>query len=95
MTTGRGPGHVGEHAARRPEFLEREVYRQRRLLDALRLLPALGVILFIFPALIQGSAPGSTAGKLIYFFVAWVGLIVLCAVLVRLRTRSHTQDDGR
>ncbi len=84
---GQGPRMAAGRTLGRPAFLEREVYRKRRLIDALRLLPALGVILFVFPALIQDESGGSTAGRLIYFFVVWVGLIGLCAVLVRLRPK--------
>ena len=92
---GQAPRAPAGRSLGQPEFLEREVYRKRRLIDALRLLPALGVIFFIFPALIQDETGGSTAGRLIYFFAVWVGLIVLCAVLVRLRTQPPDPSERR
>ena len=67
----------------RPEFLEQNVYRRRRLLDAVKLLPALGACLFLVPGLILGAEAGSTALRLVYFFFVWMVLIVLCAMLVR------------
>lgn len=68
------------------EFLERSVYRRRRLLDAVKLLPILGLLVFLVPALILGESAGSTATRLIYFFFCWAGLIACCALLVRALT---------
>ena len=56
---------------RRPEFLEQGTYRRRRLIDAVKLLPVLGLFLFLMPALILGGAAGSTAARLVYFFFCW------------------------
>lgn len=67
----------------RPEFLEHDVYRRRRLIDAVKLLPILGLCLFLAPALILGDGAGSTALRLIYFFVMWAALILICACLIR------------
>lgn len=72
------------------EFVERDLYRRRRLVDALRLLPVLGAGLFLMPPLILGDASASTAMRLTYFFSCWVALIGLCAMLVRvLRRRGN------
>ncbi|MEM9581880.1 MAG: hypothetical protein AAGA08_02085 [Pseudomonadota bacterium] len=67
----------------RSEFLEHSVYRRRRLLDAIKLLPFLGAAFFLFPALMMGGGGGSTAIHLVYYFFVWCGLIGLCAVFVR------------
>ncbi|MEM6594934.1 MAG: hypothetical protein AAF672_09085 [Pseudomonadota bacterium] len=67
----------------RTEFLQRSLYRRKRLFDALKLLPVVGTILFVFPALLLAGEPGTTAVRLVYFFICWVGLISLCALLVR------------
>ncbi len=67
----------------RAEFLEQSVYRRRRAIDALKLLPVLGAALFLLPPLILAEESGSTALRLVYFFLAWVSLIVICAMLVR------------
>ena len=73
------------------EFVERALYRKRRLIDGIRLLPVLGAGLFLIPALTLGDAAASTASRLIYFFVCWCGLIALCAYLVRILQR---REDG-
>ncbi|MBY5972991.1 hypothetical protein KUV28_11565 [Ferrimonas balearica] len=77
----------------RPVFLERQSYRQRRLIDAARLLPILGVLLLAVPLLWpegnefelgEGSAgqglPVSRA--MIYIFSVWAGLAIASALLV-------------
>jgi len=67
-------------------FLERRTYRRNRLQDAARLLPILGAVLFFAPIFIRdtGAAPAGSDGSdlsqwLIYFFVIWIGLIVITA----------------
>jgi hypothetical protein len=58
-------------------FLERRTYRRNRLQDAARLLPVLGMILFLGPVFIIGGE-GQGAGLaawLVYLFVTWLGLI--------------------
>ncbi|WP_193372564.1 hypothetical protein [Oceanicola sp. S124] len=80
----------------RPIFLERHGYRQRRLLDAARLLPVLGLILLAVPMLWpQGDAGGMasaedptggglpTSRAIIYIFVTWGALAALSSLLVR------------
>jgi hypothetical protein len=63
-----------------PLFLARRTYRRRRLMDALRLLPWLGVFLFALPLMWSDRA---TASGLLYLFGAWLVLIVLSFALVR------------
>ncbi len=72
-------------ATRRAVFLERRSYRRRRLADAARLLPVLGLFLIGLPVL---WAPAEDRGRDmattgIYLFVVWLGLIVAAAVLSR------------
>ena len=66
---------------RRPLFLSRTPYRQRRLRDAARLLPFFGAFLFILPVL--WSAPGAdlrlTSGDVVFFFLAWTALVLVAA----------------
>ena len=71
--------------SRQPTFLERASYRQRRLIDAARLLPLIGLILWAIPLLWRsGSADGtSNAAALLYVFGVWVLLIVLAAIIIR------------
>ena len=68
--------------AQTPIFLERRGYRKRRLMDAVRLLPLLGLALWMVPLLWaepvgegQGSAtPMSTALR--YVFGIWVTMVL-------------------
>ena len=64
-----------------PIFLARRSFRRRRIGDAARVLPILGVILFMLPIL---SVGWSTRSGIIFLFVIWAVLIFLSAVLSRL-----------
>lgn len=68
-------------------FLERRTYRRRRLIDCARLLPLMGLWLWLVPVLWQGGgAQGADAMKLssglIYVFAVWAGLVLAGATLV-------------
>lgn len=67
-------------------FLGRQTYRRRRVIDALRLLPVVGALAFFAPLL--GGGVRATAAVGLYVFSAWLGLIVLAALLVRVLGRS-------
>lgn len=80
----------------RPIFLERHGYRQRRLIDAARLLPVLGVILLAVPMLWPQADVGAaglgeggagdglpTSRAIIYIFATWAALALVSALLVR------------
>ena len=81
-------------------FLERRSYRRRRRLDGLRLLPILGLWLFMVPLLWPGSAARLTdtgvsmSAALLYIFLVWCTLIILCAVLSwgQQRSAKHQSD---
>ena len=65
---------------KRPLFLARAPYRQRRLRDAARLLPVFGLFLLILPLLwMPASRTSLTSGDVIYFFGAWLVMILLAA----------------
>ena len=66
---------------RPPLFLAREGYRRRRLADMARLLPIVGLALFLLPLL--DASDGLSAGMLVYLFVAWALLILASAILAR------------
>lgn len=77
-----------------PLFLERGSYRQRRLLDALRLLVFLGFALWMIPILWPDPADGKgvpMSAALFYVFGVWVALIGLAAFL-SLKSRLLTDD---
>lgn len=65
----------------RPIFLERESYRRRRIGDAARLLPVLGLILLLVPVL--WASDNKTAVALIYVFSVWALLIGVIGFLSR------------
>jgi hypothetical protein len=63
-----------------PLFLARAPYRRRRLRDAARLLPVLGMLLLLLPVLWTEEAEvRMSAGDVGYFFAVWLVLIGLAA----------------
>jgi hypothetical protein len=78
-----------------PVFLERRTYRRRRLMDAARLLPVVGGLLFLVP-LLWTSGPdegAATAPTMIYVFAVWAGLIVTAVLLARKLSGKATDDQ--
>ena len=85
------------------EFLERRSYRRRRLMDAVRLLPIVGLMLLMLP-LFWPSVPddGTTAiamsTAVVYVFFVW--LVLICAafalwrVLWAARRAELSKDDN-
>jgi hypothetical protein len=76
---------------RPPLFLARQNYRRRRMMDAARLLPILGIFLFLLPVLWRpGETPEpDTAWGGLYIFSVWLGLILAAFVLARVLSRSE------
>lgn len=76
-------------------FLERASYRRRRVGDAARCLPLLGVVLWLIPLLWHndGEAAQSNASTLVYIFCVWVVLILLAAVLARVLPDTDPAHD--
>ncbi len=72
-----------------PLFLTRSTYRRRRLMDAARLYPMIGGVLFVLPVL-WASGSGTAAGVL-YLFGVWALLIAGTAALSR---RLPSQGEG-
>jgi len=91
QSTGQGRRRVGlksNTTSSRTLFLERRVYQNRRLGDAAKLLPIIGMLLFVMPALLlgtpgAGNETGTTALRLVYFFFVWICLIGTCATIAR------------
>lgn len=73
-----------------PVFVPRQNYRQRRLRDAIRVLPALGLVLWLLPL---AWAPGSVGNgaALIHIFAVWAALVA-AALAVSLRLRPGAGD---
>ena len=77
-------------ARNRPLFLGQRTYRARRLGDAARLLPILGVLLFLLPLLIRPANPSTT---FLYVFGTWGLLILVVAVMSPGLAKIGTGDD--
>jgi hypothetical protein len=79
---------------KRPLFLARAPYRRRRLRDAARLLPVLGLFLLLLPLLWAPDARMSLrSGDVIYFFSVWLVLIAFAAAFAPGLQRGDGADD--
>ena len=80
---------------RSPIFLQRQSYRRRRLMDAARFLPVLGLLLWAVPLLWHTSGPEGVrgSGALTYIFGVW-GLLVLAAFVLSLRLKTGEDVPG-
>lgn len=80
---------------RRPLFLARSSYRRRRLRDAARLLPIVGLGLLLLPLfLLQGTRASLAARDVLYLFCVWFLLIIVAALFAPgLRKRDGRPDD--
>ena len=78
-----------------PVYLEKRTYRRRRLVDAVRLLPILGIILFLLPILWTPSPenPAQTSNGYLYLFAIWVGMIAVTAILVSYLNNGENDDE--
>lgn len=73
-----------------PVFLERQSYRRRRLTDAAKILPIIGLVLMFLPLLWGGE--GRTAGGLVYIFAVWAILICVGGALSFRLSDSEPED---
>ena len=78
---------AGRKPVSKTVFLERQGYRQRRMMDLARLLPVTGAALWLVPLLwpggfetAEGVAPVRTSQAVIYIFGVWALLIVAAAL---------------
>lgn len=83
-----------------PVFLERRSYRRRRLMDAARLLPILGAMLFLVPLVWPTAGdeaaiddPVRTSVAMIFVFGVWAVLIV-CTMVFSLFARRWRYTDS-
>lgn len=70
-------------------FLPRSTYRRRRVLDALRLWPILGMILLALPVIWHGAGQDNVTA-MGYVFGSWAVLIGGAAFLSRLTRQTET-----
>lgn len=76
-------------------FLERQTYRRRRLIDLIKMLPLIGIILWLVPLLwpTEGEDRVSSADAIIYIFVIWFILVLVKALSARaLRDKDGPED---
>ncbi len=77
-----------------PLFLARAVYRKRRLRDAARLLPVLGLFLLLMPGLWTADTASHASGReWVYILAVWAGLIAVAACLAPGLAASDTGPD--
>jgi hypothetical protein len=84
----------------KPLFLARETYHRRRMIDAARLLPVFGAVLFLVPILwdlagpraVDAQAAPGLAQRGLYLFAVWGGLVLAAAVLAA-RLRPVAEPD--
>lgn len=82
-------------APRQPLFLARQSYRRRRLMDAARLLPVLGLFLFALPLMWPQDADApDVAREAIYLFTVWALLVAAALVLSSRLVESAKGGDG-
>ncbi|MBU2963519.1 hypothetical protein KO516_22350 [Citreicella sp. C3M06] len=64
-------------------FLERQSYRRRRVIDAARVLPFVGLLLWLVPLLWrdEGTAAVRSSSAIIFLFGTWFVLVLAAAVL--------------
>lgn len=79
-----------------PVFLERSTYRMRRVIDAIRLVPIFGAVLWIIPIFMRSGSDeiGSISTLMIYVFSVWLILIVSSFLLVRIFSKSESSWDS-
>lgn len=86
--------------AARPLFVARDTYRARRTMDAARLLPIFGAILWLglLPLIrsrpIDAAEGGTSASAVLFLFGVWIILIILAAFLSRPLYRIE-QDENK
>ncbi len=78
----------------RPLFVARESYRRSRIIDAIKLVPVLGALLFLIPILNMSSGSATTFSGLLYLFLSWLGLIGLSAYLARRVMQKDVGSEG-
>ena len=78
---------------RMPQFVERQTFRRRRMVDAACGLPFLGLVLWWLPLLWRGTdEPVPTSQALIYIFSVWVALPAATGLLILAIRRNSAPD---
>ncbi|MDA7427191.1 hypothetical protein PGB28_01880 [Primorskyibacter aestuariivivens] len=77
-------------------FVERQTYRKRRMQDAARFLPVIGLVLFLLPLFWpRGPEDGIAMSVAIeYIFAVWIALVAGALVLSFLIKEEPALEDG-
>lgn len=77
-------------------FVERRSYRRRRVIDAIRLLPVVGALLWMVPLLWRDDDTGGVtmSDAIIYIFGVWLVLVLVTAILARLASPDGGTETG-
>ena len=75
-------------------FLVRRSYRRRRLQDAARVLPILGLAFWLVPLFWHGGDAPRASRALLYIFGVWGALVLASAWLGWRLGRPDTADSG-
>lgn len=85
-----GPSRHGQVSV----FLERSTYRRRRLIDAMRLLPLLGLGMWFLPLLWNAQASETPMSHaVLYVFGVWLFLVVVAGIMAVLIARRNSDAD--
>jgi len=76
-------------------FVERQTYRRRRVQDAARFLPVLGIVLVMVPLLwAEGPEGVSMSNAIRYLFTLWAALVGAAMVLsLYLREEKSSESE--
>ena len=74
-----------------PLFLERDSYRRRRVADAAKLVPLVGLVLWLLPAL--WASENRTSESMFYVFAVW-GFLIIAVWLLSRRLKQVEPDDA-
>ncbi len=77
-----------------PVFLERQSYRRRRVMDAARVLPFLGALLWLVPLLWQEDPEQGVRSSevIVYLFGVWLLLVLLAGFIASVLGRPAPGD---
>ncbi|MGY6534743.1 MAG: hypothetical protein ACXIVG_05295 [Pararhodobacter sp.] len=79
---------------RPPLFVDRTIYRRRRLMDAARLLPVVGLVLILLPVLWSRAGGQGIAAEAIYLFALWAFLVLIAAAMAGPLRRGAPQPGA-
>ena len=87
--TEEGPPRRGKPSV----FLERQSYRRRRVIDGARVLPFIGMLLWLIPLLWRedGAAAVRSSSAIVYLFGVWA-VLVLAGGLLSARLEAQARD---